>query len=52
MDNVGAARAKTWMLFLEETLTGMCSALKGNEKFFNLNPKGIERGFAFIHNGG
>jgi 2-oxoglutarate ferredoxin oxidoreductase subunit gamma len=29
----------------------MEAALKGKEKFFSLNQKGIERGFSFIREG-
>ena len=32
-------------------VSGMKSALKGKEKFFELNQKGIERGFSFIAQG-
>jgi len=45
---IGAFAAKTGLLSLEETLHGMEAALKGKEKFFPLNRKGIERGFAFV----
>jgi len=36
------------MLNLEETCNGMQAALKGKDKFFELNQKAIERGFDFI----
>lgn len=49
---IGAVCAKTGMLSLEETISGMEAALKGKEKFFPLNQKGIETGFDFINNGG
>jgi 2-oxoglutarate ferredoxin oxidoreductase subunit gamma len=45
---VGALAAKTGMLSLEETVHGMHAALKGKEKMFALNEKGILRGFDFI----
>ncbi|MBW1707569.1 MAG: 2-oxoacid:acceptor oxidoreductase family protein [Deltaproteobacteria bacterium] len=48
---IGAVCAKAGLLTLEETLKGMQAALKGKEKFFDLNRKGIERGFAFVANG-
>ena len=48
---VGAVCAKTNVLTLEESIHGMQAALKGKEKFFELNQKGIERGFAFAENG-
>ncbi|MBN1103108.1 MAG: 2-oxoacid:acceptor oxidoreductase family protein [Deltaproteobacteria bacterium] len=48
---VGALCAKTGLLTLEETSKGMEAALKGKEKFFAQNRKGIERGFSFIANG-
>jgi 2-oxoglutarate ferredoxin oxidoreductase subunit gamma len=43
--------AKTGLLSLEETIKGMQAALKGKEKFFDLNQKAIERGFAFVADG-
>jgi 2-oxoglutarate ferredoxin oxidoreductase subunit gamma len=48
---IGAVCAKANLLTLEETFKGMQAALKGKEKFFDLNRKGIERGFAFAANG-
>lgn len=48
---IGAVCAKTGMLSLEETISGMQAAMKGKDKFFALNQKGIERGFAFIADG-
>jgi 2-oxoglutarate ferredoxin oxidoreductase subunit gamma len=48
---MGAICAKTQMLTLEETVTGMEAALKGREKFFKLNQDGIERGFAIVADG-
>lgn len=48
---VGAFCAKTGLLSLEEAIAGMEAALKGKEKFFALNRKGIERGFSFIKDG-
>ena len=47
---LGSVCAKTELLTLEETVKGMQEALKGKEKFFELNRKGIERGFAFLMN--
>jgi 2-oxoglutarate ferredoxin oxidoreductase subunit gamma len=47
---VGALAAKTGLLSLEETVHGMHAALKGKEKMFALNEKGIVRGFDFIKN--
>jgi 2-oxoglutarate ferredoxin oxidoreductase subunit gamma len=48
---VGALAAKTGMLSLEETVHGMHAALKGKEKMFALNEKGILRGFDLIKKG-
>lgn len=48
---IGAFSAKTGLLNREETVKGMQAALKGKEKFFDLNQKAIERGFAFVNNG-
>ena len=48
---IGAFSAKTGILNREETIKGMRAALKGKEKFFDLNQKAIERGFAFVNNG-
>jgi len=48
---IGAVCAQTGLLSLEETLKGMQAALKGKEKFFELNQKSIERGFSFVANG-
>ena len=48
---IGAFSAKTGLLSREETVKGMQAALKGKEKFFDLNQKAIERGFAFVNNG-
>jgi len=45
---IGAVCAKTGLLTLQETIEGMKSALKGKERFFEINQRGIERGFAFI----
>lgn len=45
---IGAVCAKSGLLSLEDSLIGMEAALKGKEKFFDLNRKGIERGFQFI----
>jgi 2-oxoglutarate ferredoxin oxidoreductase subunit gamma len=45
---IGAFCAKTGLLTMEETFKGMEAALKGKERFFELNKKGIERGFSFI----
>jgi len=48
---IGAVCAKSGLLSLEETVNGMKAALKGKEKFFETNRKGIERGFRFIEEG-
>jgi len=48
---IGALCAKSGLLPLEDTVKGMEAALKGKEKFFPLNRKGIERGFDFINQG-
>ena len=48
---IGALCAKTNLLTLDETIKGMQAALKGKEKFFELNQKGIERGFTFVADG-
>jgi 2-oxoglutarate ferredoxin oxidoreductase subunit gamma len=45
---IGAVCAKSGLLAIEDVIQGMEAALKGKEKFFPLNRKGIERGFAFI----
>ncbi len=45
---LGLVCAKTELLTMEEAVQGMQAALKGKEKFFELNRKGIERGFAFL----
>jgi len=46
---IGAVCAKSGLLSLKETIEGMKSALKAKEKFFDLNEKGIRRGFDFIN---
>lgn len=48
---IGVVCAKARLLNLEETITGMRAALKGREKLFKINEKGIERGFAFAAQG-
>jgi 2-oxoglutarate ferredoxin oxidoreductase subunit gamma len=48
---IGALSAKTGLLNPEEAVKGMEQSLKGKEKFFPLNRKGIERGFAFVKEG-
>jgi 2-oxoglutarate ferredoxin oxidoreductase subunit gamma len=48
---IGALCARTGLLSLEECSQGMQAALKGKEKFFELNRKGIERGFSFVAEG-
>ena len=48
---IGAVCAKTGMLNLKETIEGMKHALKGKDKFFPLNIKGIERGFSYAIEG-
>jgi len=45
---IGALCAKTGLLTLDEAVKGMKKSLKGKEQFFELNQKGIERGFAFV----
>jgi 2-oxoglutarate ferredoxin oxidoreductase subunit gamma len=44
---IGALAGKAGLLSEEETCLGMEAALKGKEKFFELNRKGISRGYAF-----
>lgn len=48
---IGVVCAKAELLTLEETIIGMRAALKGRDKFFSMNEKGIERGFTFAVNG-
>ncbi len=48
---IGAVCARTALMTIEETFKGMEAALKGKEKFFELNRKGIERGFTFVADG-
>jgi 2-oxoglutarate ferredoxin oxidoreductase subunit gamma len=45
---IGAVCAKSGLLEIKEAVKGMEAALQGKEKSFDLNRKGIERGFAFI----
>ena len=45
---VGALAARTEILNAQEVIIGMQSALKGREKFFDLNEKGIRKGFEFV----
>ena len=45
---IGALCAKSGLLTMEECFHGMEAALKGKDKAFGLNRKGIERGFRFI----
>ncbi len=47
---IGVVCARAQLLTLEETIIGMRAALKGREKLFKINEKGIERGFAFAAN--
>ena len=42
---IGAVCAKSGMLSLEETFTGMQKAMKGKDKFFEMNQKAIAKGF-------
>ncbi len=49
---IGALCAKTGLLSIEEAIQGMEAALKGKEKFFDLNQKGIRRGAEFTKEGG
>ncbi|MBW2000332.1 MAG: 2-oxoacid:acceptor oxidoreductase family protein, partial [Deltaproteobacteria bacterium] len=48
---IGAVCARTGLLGLEDTIKGMEAALRGKDKFFPLNQKAIERGFAFAREG-
>ncbi|MBW1735132.1 MAG: 2-oxoacid:acceptor oxidoreductase family protein [Deltaproteobacteria bacterium] len=48
---IGTVCARAGLLSLDETIRGMEAALKGKEKFFPLNQKAIERGFAFAADG-
>ena len=48
---IGVVCAKAGLLTLKETITGMRAALKGREKLFKINEKGIERGFTFAAQG-
>ena len=48
---IGALSAKTGVLNPEEAVKGMEQSLQGKEKFFPMNRKGIERGFAFVKEG-
>ena len=48
---IGAVCAKTGMLSFEETCKGMRAAMKGKDKFFELNEKAIDRGFVFATQG-
>jgi len=48
---IGAVCARTGLLSQEDTIKGMQAALKGKEKFFEMNQKAIERGFAFLAKG-
>ncbi len=48
---IGALCGKTGLLSLDDAIKGMQAALKGKEKFFELNQKGIERGFALVADG-
>ncbi len=49
---IGALAAKTGLLSEEETVMGMEKALKGKEKFFEMNRKGIRSGFSFVRSAG
>jgi 2-oxoglutarate ferredoxin oxidoreductase subunit gamma len=44
---IGALAAKTGLLSEEETIMGMEKALKGKEKFFEMNRNGIKAGYSF-----
>lgn len=48
---IGALFAKTNLLTLNEAVEGMQAALEGKEKFFEMNRKGIERGFIYVTEG-
>ena len=45
---IGAVCAKAGLMTMEETFTGMQKALKGKDKFFPMNQKGIEKGFEAV----
>jgi 2-oxoglutarate ferredoxin oxidoreductase subunit gamma len=49
---IGALAAKTDLLSEEETVMGMEKALKGKEKFFDMNRKGIHAGYSFAKEAG
>jgi Pyruvate/2-oxoacid:ferredoxin oxidoreductase gamma subunit len=42
---IGAFAARTGVLSLDETATGMRAALKGKKKLFALNERALARGF-------
>ncbi|RJX35185.1 MAG: 2-oxoacid:ferredoxin oxidoreductase subunit gamma [Desulfarculus sp.] len=48
---IGAVCAKRDLLPLEDVVKGMQAAMKGKDKFFALNTKGIQRGFTFAQTG-
>lgn len=48
---IGAFAAKSGIMSVDETCTGMEKALKGKDKFFPANRAAIERGAAFIIDG-
>jgi 2-oxoglutarate ferredoxin oxidoreductase subunit gamma len=48
---IGAVCAKRDLLPVEDVVQGMKSAMKGKDKFFELNTKGIERGYRFAKDG-
>ena len=49
--DVEALKVPTVELSPAETIKGMEESLKGKEKFFPLNAKGIDRGFVFVNEG-
>lgn len=49
---IGALAARTGLLSEEETVLGMEKALKGKEKFFEMNRKGIQAGYSFARAAG
>lgn len=49
---IGIFAAKSGIMNAEETCLGMEAALAGKDKFFPANRAAIERGFAFVKNGG
>jgi 2-oxoglutarate ferredoxin oxidoreductase subunit gamma len=48
---IGALMEKTGLLTQEETCRGMEAAMKGKDRFFEMNRRAIARGAAFIRDG-